>query len=186
MSSQSDRGLDSRAQRMRSLQPVVPARANQGNAVRLFDRQCRGCPRNCKRRADDHLIPLGSVDPGKVVEGNDPRARKPAASHGLHARVGRGVPKRWKVRVDLPHWGEGRLSRPTCRRFGVRRWGYHRVKFCKRQAFCADFYARSLACVHLCRATLAAFKGDAVRSAGAAFFRCRHARHGANGHAAGQ
>jgi hypothetical protein len=122
-------GLDSLTQRMRCLHPVVPARANQGNAVRLFVRQCRGCPRNCKRRADDHLIPLGSVDPGKVVEGNDPRARKPAASHGLHARVGRGVPKRWKVRVHLPHWGEGRLSRPTCRRFGVRRWDYHRVKF---------------------------------------------------------
>ena len=57
------------------------------------DRQCRGCPRNCKRRADDHKYHWGSIDPGKVVEGDDPRARKPAASHG-HARARRaGCPE---------------------------------------------------------------------------------------------
>ena len=48
--------------------------------------QCRGCPRNCKRRASD-LIATGSLRAsGKVVDGDDPRARRPATA-GSHARA---------------------------------------------------------------------------------------------------
>ena len=80
--------VDSLGGRVPSLKMVVPARANQGNAVRRSFRQCRSCPRNCKRRADDHLMPLGFFDPGKVVRGRDPQARKPATGNG-HVRTRR-------------------------------------------------------------------------------------------------
>jgi len=83
---------------MPSWKTVVPTRANQGNAVRpgahdpkrsrANKGQSRGCPRNCERRAEDHSMPLGSFDPGKVVRGPDPQARRPATSHG-HARTRR-------------------------------------------------------------------------------------------------
>ena len=73
--------------------------------MRWSSQQCRSCPRNCKRLADDHLIPLGSFDPGKVVRGRDPRARKPATGHG-HARTRRaGCSERWKAGAGLPHEG---------------------------------------------------------------------------------
>src|ERR1700722_19442259 len=36
-------------------------------------------------------MPLGSIDPGKVVGGYDPRARKPAASHESRTRASGGV-----------------------------------------------------------------------------------------------
>ena len=100
--------VDSRDSRVPSSKMVVPARANQGNAVSLrrlirktaerfslatnakrlrgdqarTRRLCRSCPRNCKRRAGDHLMPLGFSDPGKVVNGRDPRARRPATNRG--------------------------------------------------------------------------------------------------------
>jgi hypothetical protein len=53
--------------------------------------QCRGCPRNCKRRASD-LIATGSLRAsGKVVDGDDPRARRPATAGVTRGRSRRGV-----------------------------------------------------------------------------------------------
>ena len=49
------------------------------------DRQCRGCPRNCKRRIFRHHA-TGLSGPGKAAEGSDPRARRPAVSRG-HTRA---------------------------------------------------------------------------------------------------
>jgi hypothetical protein len=46
---------------------------------------CCGCPRNCKRRVFCHMS-TGISGPGKAMEGNDPRARRPAVSRG-HTRA---------------------------------------------------------------------------------------------------
>ena len=61
--------------------------------VRL-DGQFRGCPRNCRRIADDQTNHWSTAwASGKVVEGDDPRARKPAASHESRANALGGVPR---------------------------------------------------------------------------------------------
>jgi hypothetical protein len=53
----------------------------------------------------------GVIDPGKVVEGNDPRARKPATSHG-HARKRRAGCPEVSKKLDLSaNWGEGQKVR---------------------------------------------------------------------------
>src|SRR5690606_3773393 len=57
--------------------------------------QCRGCPRNCKRRATASE-PLGSV-PGRPAGGEDPRARRPAVEHLCFS--GRGAPD-----AAYDHW----------------------------------------------------------------------------------
>jgi len=47
-------------------------KGSKGNAVRALA-QCRGCPRNCKRRAFDQKEPLRTARVlGKVVGGDDP------------------------------------------------------------------------------------------------------------------
>ena len=47
-------------------------KGSKGNAVRALA-PCRGCPRNCKRRAFDQKEPLRTAFVlGKVVDGDDP------------------------------------------------------------------------------------------------------------------
>jgi hypothetical protein len=57
----------------------------------LFIAQCRGCPRNCKRRASDGFTTENAHVLGKVVGGDEPRARRPATAGVTRARIGRGV-----------------------------------------------------------------------------------------------
>jgi hypothetical protein len=63
-----------------------PIAGSKGNTVRPVG-QCRGCPRNCKRRAKRHRSHWAT---GKAAQGGDPRARRPAITVVNRGRVGRG------------------------------------------------------------------------------------------------
>ena len=67
--------------------------------------QCRGCPRNCKRRADNHEYHWGRLILGRWLKATTREPGNLLPVMVMHARVGRGVPKRWKSRVDLPQQG---------------------------------------------------------------------------------
>jgi hypothetical protein len=48
--------------RLRQIAEIVRGgsrKGSKGNAVRVRRTQCRGCPRNCKRRASGRYLPLG-------------------------------------------------------------------------------------------------------------------------------
>ena len=69
---------------------MVPARDQKGTRCVRFA-QRRGCPRNCKRRASDHNATENARVLGKVVGGDDPRARRPATAEVTRGRSRRGV-----------------------------------------------------------------------------------------------
>ena len=79
------------------------------------DRQCRGCPRNCKRRAAS-TMPLGAW----TREGGKPRrpASQETCHHGRQSgSVGRGVPAcepRDARRVPAMTWSTARRNVPCC------------------------------------------------------------------------
>jgi len=67
-------------------------KGSKGNAVRVRRTQCRGCPRNCKRRVSGPIVPLGALRlPGRRPGSDDPRARRSATATVTRERVGRGV-----------------------------------------------------------------------------------------------
>ena len=71
-------------------------------------------PATVSGEPSDHLMPLGSTGPGKVVKGRDPRARRPATSVVMYERVGRGAPGRCESRLWSAVQGEGQIVAAPC------------------------------------------------------------------------
>jgi hypothetical protein len=80
--------------------------ASKGDTARPAG-QCRGCPRNCKRRAKGRHRSHWAT--GKATRGGDPQARRPAIAVVNRGRVGRGgrAGPEYPLRVRAPqrNWG---------------------------------------------------------------------------------
>src|SRR5579871_3429157 len=140
---------------------VVPARAIQGNTVRPPRcGQCRGGPRNCKRRACDHLCHWDRQILGRWSKAvtREPGDLLPAIV--TRERVGRGAPKRRSSLVVCRIKGERQMvATGACDGSFIRRRTCH-VYFPNPQSSCAVAPAR----VHgfLDKAKLAAWHGVAA------------------------
>ena len=109
--------------------------------------QIRGCPRNCRRIADDHRCHWGwTRSLGRWVRSDNPQARKPAAGHG-HARKRRaGCSDVARVAGVSAAWGRGQNATATALTeccFAVEPYS---VKF-----YCRSFFAPLAA--HIARST---------------------------------